>query len=155
MGNVPEIHQLLQIVLNILAVVAATQRQFANRQLFFTDIKKNERLNVVDVAYTRTVQFGLDHRETAAMKSFNSCDRVQIILVHGGPLSYVLPKKPRALSLQKIRDPAFRFSYLCVLASKFKLALGNRLRLRSAIKINLIKVKNILNSLLRAIRGGF
>ncbi len=86
-GYIAEINQLFEIIRDILAVIAATQRQLTHRQFFIADIEKNERLNVIDVTHTRAVQFSFDHFQTATVQTFDSSDSIKIILVHSEPLN--------------------------------------------------------------------
>jgi hypothetical protein len=75
-GNVTEVDQLLEVIGDVGAMVTAAECQLANGQLFLADVKQDQRLDIVDVADARAVQFSLDNFKTATVKTLNGSDGV-------------------------------------------------------------------------------
>src|SRR5215467_344142 len=70
--------QLLQVVGNIGAEIAATHAQFARGELFVTDIVQKQCLNWIDVQGPRLVEPVPDHVEQSAVKSLDECQCLAI-----------------------------------------------------------------------------
>jgi hypothetical protein len=64
---------LFDVIGNIGAEIISTVRQFADSQLFLADIGQDERLDIVDIGDTRTVQFYLDDFKELPVQTFDPC----------------------------------------------------------------------------------
>jgi hypothetical protein len=65
------LHHLLDIIGNVRADIAPTQRQFADRHFGITDIEKHHCLDIVDVVKPEPFQLQLHHLQELAVKTLD------------------------------------------------------------------------------------